>query len=220
MMSDNKFELLDEPFGVVYAALRRAFISAAAHEGQLEVDLAVSDAAVGTCRDPVMSTYARVALASTAAAFDALVEQIDHFERLIPRAVLNDIEVLRRNIARVLPDSSREIGAALGDLASAGSAGAWLARLKREAAGRRELYRLGPLLLDGGRAHLSDLFRLRDAVLATSPRPLIEELRADVEPPEPQPFILLCAFGPPGARVVCVIALAIAIAGSSHDVKD
>lgn len=217
-MSDNKFELLDEQIGVAYAALRRAFISAAAHEGQLEVDLTVSDAGVGICRDPAMSTYARVALASTADAFDDLVEQITHFERLIPQAVLNDIEVLRRN-ARVMPDSSREIGAVLGDLASAGGAGSWLARLKREAVGRREVYRLGPLLIAGGRAHLSDLFRLRDAVLATSPRPLLEEIRADVEPPEPQPFILLCAFGPPGARLVCVIALAIAIAGSSHNVE-
>lgn len=203
----------------VYRTFRRDLICAASLEEQLKEDAAFFDKT--GIRDPSSFEviYTKQAVECAVEAFDNAVRALECFESIIPSAILDNEKVLKRTVERVVIQESEALKEALCQISNSGSARAWFLNLRKELVARRDAFRLGTYLITPEDASLNDIFQVRNVLVDNSSPSPLSKFAAPGGVPEPQPFLFLCAFGPPGARIVCLVGLAIAIGASNHNVE-
>ncbi len=223
----NKKQTAEHPLRMIinskisegYRAFRRDLICAARLEEQLKEDAVFFDKS--GVRDPSSFevTYAKQAVECAVEAFDNAVRALEYFESIIPTAILDNEKVLKRTIERVVTQEPEALKEALCQVSNSGSARAWFLNLRKELAARRDAFRLGTYLITPEGTSLNDVFKVRNVLVDNSSTSPLSEFATPDGASEPQPFIILCAFGPPGARVVCLVGLAFMIAASNHNVE-
>lgn len=202
-----------------YREFRQSLLATASIEKQFKEDANFFDATARQNPSSFNITYTEQAIEGLVKSFDKSIQALESFRSLIPGDVLDNQRILEKDISRAVTQESEALKAAVEQISRSGGASSWFLELYKALTKRRDAFQLGTYLLTAEGAKLSDVFRVRNALDRSSSISPLDQLTTPEDIPEPQPFILLCAFGPPGARVVCMVGLAIAIAASNHNVE-